>query len=190
MRKTLRLALIAILAVMEPAAAGPPWRTWKSGQMLALEVQGRLYRNAAQQLCLRLGLRNLSNLPVGLDPNFGLTINQWCSSQRATRQLVDERRLPYKPMTPADCRDLQARFRRSQLLQIAAGQVHYLWVSFNGPAGALEVDKAPEKYLILSLDGQIRCSNGETCESLGRRDEEYGDADLAFPRPFTWGQVP
>jgi hypothetical protein len=190
MRKNLPLAWMALLAVMGPAAAGPPWRAWKTGQMLALEVENRLYRNAAHQLCLRVGVRNLSTLPIGLDPNFGLTINQWCTSQQATRQVVDERRLPYKPMTPADCRDLQSRLRRSQLTQIAPGQMHSFWVSFNGPAGALEVDKAREKYLILSLDGQIRCSNGETCESLGRRDEEFGEADLAFPRPFSWGQVP
>ena len=190
MRKNLPLALMALLAVMGPAASGPPWRTWKSGQMLALEVESRLYRNAAHQLCLRVGVRNLSNLPIGLDPNFGLTINQWCNSPQATRQVVDERRRPYRPMTPADCSDLQSRFRRGQLTRIESGQVHFDWVNFNGPAGDPEVDEAREKYLILSLDGQIRCSDGETCESLGRRDEEFGEADLAFSRPFSWGQVP
>ncbi|MBT9584546.1 hypothetical protein IV102_14475 [bacterium] len=158
--------------------------------MLALEVENRLYRNAAHQLCLKMGLRNLSNLAIGLDPDFGLTINQWCNSPHATRQVIDERRLAYKPLTPDDCRDLESRFRRGLLTTIDPGQVHFCWVRFNGPADTVDMGKARENHLILSLDGQIRCSNGETCESVGRRDEEFGDADLSFSRPFMWSRVP
>lgn len=44
------------------------------------------------------------------------------------------------------------------------------------------------KFLILSMDGELRVTSGEDCEVLGCGDP--GEADVAIPRPIPWKKTP
>lgn len=156
------------------------WRRWKTGRWLAVSFEDRLYR-AGPDFYLRVALENLTDHSLAVDlQRKTLYPNQWGGHSKPKRDVIDERRPSLEPAPPLP--EFQT--------WIPARKKFTYFVRFNGPSGAAAVDAVKEKFVVVSVDGQVWATDGKGTESVGRLPSEFAETDIAFPAPVRWKTLP
>ena len=165
------------------------------GKLATVFVAKSLYEQQPNKYFLaRVRVVNRTDREIGVDlrsHRFCVHINQWSASERAERITIDESREIRRPFTADDRAKLVKAFRDDKLVRISPGRSVDYFCAFNGEERAsvrAAVDRASGKFLILSMDGELRVTNGEDCEVLCCGDP--GEADVAIPKPIPWEKVP
>ena len=166
------------------------------GKLAKVSVAPALYeRKDDKQFFIRVSVHNQTNREIAVDlrdPRFVISLNQWGVFDRPERGIIDERRMEAVEFTVDDRKRLNAAFaRKRDLVHVPSGKsVDYYW-PFNGPidkSTRTAVDGAGGQFVILSMAGELRVTDGKQCEIL--RCGEPGEADVAIPRPIPWGEAP
>jgi hypothetical protein len=118
-------------------------------------------------------------------------INQWSAIDTAERTIIDESREIRAAFNDEDQASLVKAFHAGKLVRIPAGNSVVYYCPFIGEDRASNraaVDKLHTKFVILSMDGELRVTDGKQSESL--RCGEPGEADVSIARPVPWHTVP
>jgi hypothetical protein len=142
--------------------------------------------------CVRV--TNKSDREIGVDlrsRRYCVGINQWSATDTAERIIINESREIPVPFTPEEQAKLVAAFHAEKLVRVPVGKhvdYYYPFIGEERSSNRAAVEKLKTKFVILSMDGELRVTNGEQTELL--RCGEPGDADVSIPRPVTWHRVP
>jgi len=178
-----------------PAGAAQ-WHRVGKGDLAAVDVERALYEKTGERhFLVRFRVTNLADRPIAADlREYSKVIypNQWGKSDSDHRLAIDERRMVYQELPEADRTRLLADFGARRLTNIPAGKSIDYYREFNASARA-DVDRSQGKYLIVSLDGELRLTDGAKVEQFscdwnhGRTVEQ---TDLVIPMPVPWKTVP
>lgn len=170
------------------------WHPLIKGRLATVSVHQALYETKTGKYFLaRVRVTNQSKQNIGVDlrGRQGIRINQWGASAAKQRGIIDEARAIRDPFKATDKARLTTAFRNKKLQMIPAGKSIDFYRAFNGrdvDSVRKAVDAAKGKYLILSMDGEVRVTNGTAAEVLGCG--EPGNADVVIEQPVTWKTVP
>jgi hypothetical protein len=189
--------LIAFIGVASALSADEPvaWQRVIDGKMATVSVAKALFEQKDGKYSLA-GFRvtNKTDQTIAVDlrsRNNCVWINQWSAIDTAEREIIDERRLVRPAFTKEDQAALASDFRTGTLVRIPAGKSVDYYCPFIGEdkdSNRAAVERLMTKYVILSMDGELRLSDGEQSECL--RCGEPGKADVSIARPVPWVKVP
>ena len=178
--------------VTHPAPDRADWFTLAPGRLVTAAAERALYEAPGQpHFYLRFRVANRTARPIGIDLRKYFDVlypNQWGWSPEPTRGVIDERRANPKALTPAEIAALKVDFAAGQLTAIPPGGQVDFYRDFNA-SGRADVDKAPGKFLLIPLDGQVIASDGDSVEQLRVPDDEAGRL-LVIAAPLTWRSIP
>jgi hypothetical protein len=166
---------------------------------LAVDVERRLYeRPGDEHFLIRVRVRSVGERPLGLELRDYRTVvypNQWGAQRGPRREVIDEGRMPARPLDDARCADLRHGFEAGELAALPPGGSVEYYREFNASDRADVDAQATEAYLFVSLAGQTLVTDGERCENLTLDWEPDGDGegdgtDLILTAPIRWGSVP
>jgi protocatechuate 3,4-dioxygenase beta subunit len=173
------------------------WHRLATGELASVDVERTLYEKEGQRhFFIRVRITNLANRPVGIDLNNYWKVtypNQWGMENADHRTDIDERRMVPKDLDAAAREELLAAFRTGGLTTIPPGKSIDYYREFNA-SGRADVDAQEKqgKYLIVSLDGVLRLTDGEGVEQVscawGRKTQ--APTDLVIPTPVPWRAIP
>lgn len=178
-------------AAVAPTTAGD-WYTVHEDEMLAVRVERRLYEQAGNpHFLIRVRVDNHSAHTLGVDLRDYWAVvypNQWGPLREDHRSVIDEARALPELLDAARCADMRTAFASGDLTAVPpAGSVEY-YREFNA-SGRADVDRqATERYLFVSMAGQVLYSDGTRCDHLVAA--EPGGSDLVMTTPVPWGEVP
>lgn len=176
----------------------PAWQLLSEGTMAAVYVEKALYeRDDLPHFYVRLRVepkgRGVRHVDLASEDS-GFRPNQWGMHPEPRRGAINEMRL----RQPAGILEGEARARA------LADFEHGGWIALGKAVDAAAVEtfrpfnrssprdvKAREgAYFILSLDGNVRVSDGERFENLANVEEDYERYDLVLPTPVSWKPLP
>jgi hypothetical protein len=173
------------------------WHRLATGELAAVDVERTPYEKEGQRhFFIHVRITNLANRRVGIDlSNYWKVIypNQWGMEDADHRTLIDERRMVYKDLDEAAREALVAAFRAGGLTVIPPGKSIDYYREFNA-SGRADVDRQTKqgKYLIVSLDGVLRLTDGKAVEQVscawGRKTE--AETDVVIPTAIPWRAIP
>ena len=199
------LAAVCVLALFTPscrpqqkdnqtAPAGlTEWQVLAEGDLVRLEAQAVLYRAADGTQCLvRLRVTNVSAAPVGAavtdDPLFVFP-NQWSTSPEPRRRVIDELEFLPKAITTEERERVLGAYHASGLAAVPPGGSANYWRAFSGQcpsAGAVPSGH----YLIFSLSGRLRVTDGQRVEELTLLGAPPETRDVVMRPPLRWQPLP
>ena len=171
----------------------PEWRLLAEGNLARLEAEPVLYRGEDESQCLvRLRVTNVAIDTIGVsmagDP-FLVFLNQWSTSHQPRRMVIDELELPRTAITTEERQLLLGAYQAGDLVAIPPQKSTDFWRAFSGRCpndGAVP----PGHYLILSLSGRLRTTDGKRIEELTLLGAEPESRDLALRPPLQWLPLP
>ena len=96
--------------------------------------------------------------------------NQWGFYRQSQRQIVDEERIIPKTLTDKGSQEFISRAKAGKLTKITVGQTVDYYREFNrGGRSDIEAQQENGRYLIVSIDGQLLATDGDTTEKPSRR---------------------
>jgi hypothetical protein len=180
----------------------PGWQRYGTGALVRVELETSLYQLASStggqgKFFVHVRLVNLARRPVGVDlSSRARTVypNQWSRGDDAARSEIDERRALVPPLAPPDATTLRGAHARGQLRTIAVGGAVDYYAEFNGD-GRAAVDALPGRYVLVSIAGEVRATDGQRVEQLAFDFSPHAaasaDACLRVPAaPLGWSVVP
>jgi hypothetical protein len=181
----------AMIAGLVSVSADGGWSTVASGRLATVQMERVLYEaTGSTDFWVHFRVHNRSAAPLGvqLEPGWQVLFpNQFGASQVDHREVIDERRLVVPPLDAAARRGLEEAWRGQRLISVAPGGDRDYFRPFNG-AGRAQIDALEGPFVIISVDGELRLTNGEEVEQL--RPAEGSGREVAFPVPVRWREVP
>ncbi len=114
-------------------------------------------------------------------------INQWGSSDKNYRAAVDEQVIPPQKIGEAQHLELLQAFKANKLTPIPTRGVFNYYINFNGGSTGLDIKKQVDKYILLSIKGQMFFTDG----TLVWDEQAYDNvADVALRQPVRWRKLP
>lgn len=197
--KPLALALLVSTGLAPWMAARPPasggWMPLAQGSLVRVEVERAFFELAGNpHFFVHVRVSNDGAAPVAVDlRSRWQTIypNQWGGSDTPTRTVVDERRATVERMDAAAQGQLRAAFRAGALSPVPAHGAMDYYAEFNA-SGRAEVDRQALRYVLVSLAGELRATDGARTEqlSLDWSAAATRAPDLAVASPLPWSAVP
>lgn len=176
-----------------PARAGAAWQRIAAGPLLAIEVEDALYEAAGSpHFFVHVRLVNLARRPLGVDlraPWQTAYPNQWGRGDEAARTAIDEGRAVVRPLDAAGRAALLAAFRAGGLTTIAPGASADYYAVFNA-SGRADVDGRPGRYVLISLGGELRATDGARVDQIALERFPPEQPDAVVHAPIRWGRVP
>jgi len=172
--------------------AAPTWYTVAEDDLAAVRIERRLYEQAGNpHFLIRVEVVNRGHHPLGVDLRDYWVVaypNQWGPLPEDHRSVVDEMRANPEVLDAARRDDLRRAFAAGDLTVVPPeGAVEY-YREFNA-SGRADVDKqAVDRFLFVSIAGQILVSDGTRAADLVAGSP--GSSDLVIATPVPWGKVP
>ena len=179
----------------EEGATPAAWQPVIEGKIATVSIAKALFEQKEGKYFLA-GVRvtNKTEREIGVDlrsRRYCVRINQWTATDTAERTTIDESRVVRAAFSDEDQTSLVKAFRAGKLVRIPAGKSVDYYCQFIGEDRASNraaVEKLHTKFVILSMDGELRVTDGKQSESL--RCGEPGEADVSIERPVPWHTVP
>ena len=178
------------------------WHRVRTGALARVDVERALYElDGLDHLLIRVRVTNLRDDPIGIDVSDYwrfIRPNQVGGLDRPERGVIDESRtMPSaQEMIDGGSAALRDAFAAGRLVEIPADGARDVYVDFNG-GGREIVDTRAAPYVFVSLDGELRVTNGRAAEQITlewgggeRRPDDDLDSDLILETPVRWRTVP
>lgn len=193
---TMAIVTMFVLALGAPpsAAASPSaWQRIETGSLVAIDAEDALYQaTGSPHFFVHLRLVNVSAQSIGVDlraPWQTAYPNQWGRSATPTRTVIDERRANVRPLDPAARAALVSALLLHAITAIPPhGSMDY-YAEFNA-SGRSDVDASAGPFVIVSLGGELRATDGTHVEQLPLDRFPPVQPDLVVHAPFRWQIVP
>jgi hypothetical protein len=175
--------LIGSQQVAEPAA----WTDTITSEKIAVRVEKVLYEFPGHAtFFIHVRLANLTHDDIGVDLGdkwYAPHPNQWGGSDLDHRTVIDERTLIPRELSSELQEQLRSDFKAGSLTTVSPGRDVDYYINFNA-SGRNDVQTAAGRYLLISIKGQLLCTDGRNVW------DEKPNRDIALERPLTWSFVP
>jgi hypothetical protein len=175
------------------------WHRLATGELASVDVERALYEKEGQRhFFIHVQITNLADRPIGVDFSDYWKVmypGRWGMSDLDHRTLIDEERMVYKDLDEAAREALLAAFRAGGLATLPVHKAIDYYREFNA-SGRADVDAQEKqgKYLIISLDGVLRLTDGKAVEQLSCAWDSKGrdakQTDLVITTPVPWKKLP
>jgi len=175
------------------------WHHVVAGKLIGVSVEPNLYeRKDDPHFYVRFRLTNRTRKDVHVDlTDYDRVFypNQWGFRASDERIIINERRIQSDVLTPVQKKDLIDRASSDRLTRIAPGQSVDYFREFNhGGRKDVEAQQKNWKYFIISVDGQLRATDGTVCENVDVewRNESANElnSDVAIAAPVRFELMP
>jgi len=162
-------------------------------------VHVRIVNKTPSDLGAALGLALVAQAPgaaaaphAARNAYFGVLYpNQWGASDTPHRQVVDEARLPARPLDGATRAELVGASMRGATPQVpAAGWLDY-YRDFNASARAdVDAQSRGHRYVLIVMDGHLDVTDGLEVERVAPPANDDAAREVALDTPVAWKTVP
>jgi hypothetical protein len=175
------------------------WFVLAKGKLAEVAVEHVLYESApTDYFLIHIRVTNQTDYTLGIDlrDRWGAVYpNKWGYQPQREPIIINEmrRRRIDKLLTEKEQAQLKAEFAAGKLNSIPAKQSVDYFQIFNASSAHDVKTKPQEKYLMISLDGEQRITDGQTVERLSL---EWGpgmgpvQTSLIIPTPILWKPLP
>ena len=159
-----------------------------------VEVERALYRSSrSPRFFMHVRITNDTDRRLGVDLRNRFNVvypNQWSASDHPRRDAIDERRLAPSVADAGADDGANAAFASGALKALAAHATVDYFIDFNaGGAALVDTQTASHPYVLVSMDGVIRTTDGKTPERTNVIPVG-GDLDVVIPAPIVWKEIP
>lgn len=130
---------------------------------------------------------NLTANTIGIDfrdPWLAVYPNQWGPSDLDHRTNIDEETMMPKKLDDARRRDILQAYQSNALRMVPPRETLDYYINFNGSRLDPDIRKQSQKFLLLSIKGQMFFSDGTQVW------DEQADHELALREPVRWKKIP
>lgn len=177
------------------------WHCVIADDRISISVERALYeRHGEDPFLVQVRVTNRTNQQLGLalDYDCGIHPNQWGFHNAERRGIIDEERMIPGARTDEKRNELIRAFVGGGLTIIPPNQSVTFFREINGVAGLsgrreVERQSKQEKFLIVSIDGQLFYTDGRSLFDVHCRwNGEFGptNSDVVLRLPVEWKQVP
>ncbi len=181
----------------------PSWHVIAESELVGVSVERALYEIPdSDEFFVKVQITNRINREIGVelhDYNNVIAPNQWGVHSMDRRVVIDESRIEAARITSKLKGQMITAFKEDQLTFIRPKQSVTYFRSFNGSksAGRAAIKRhgkdSAGHFLILSIDGQLIFTDGETVNEVNCEwNDKLGphETDVVIKFPITWKPIP
>lgn len=170
----------------------PEQQLFYYGKLAIIIVDKQLYvSDTSDYFYIHVNIKNTSGNALGIDlsnPWHILYPNQWQFSDSAFRMVIDEEQIVPEELNSKKAAEIGKKIKDNLLTMVLPGQTFDYYTEFNYEKPK-ETDMVKNKYLIVSIDGQMFFTDGTNVEQVKCNGDLNVDRELALKCPFTWQQI-
>ncbi|PKP22179.1 MAG: hypothetical protein CVU05_04985 [Bacteroidetes bacterium HGW-Bacteroidetes-21] len=157
------------------------------GMLAEIYVEKAMYEAPKyENFLMKFTIKNINEKTIGVDlSDYWRVIypNQWGLYEKPVREDVNEQQII--PNEDFDKNFLKRKYKKKELRMIKPGESFSYYREWNG-SGEKPVLKGTEKFVIITVDGQLFITNGKLLEQVKLLHAEEQDRAVVLPAPIVY----